>query len=313
MRCTKGQQDPFRRLSDSPDRPFDGGAMARALQQRATMSLAETIPARQSVRAYLPEPVDQALVQSLLLSAVQAPSAMNRQPWLFAVVQDRTLLERYSDAAKRQLLCTLSDDAEIQRLGSMLRDERFNIFYGAPTLIVIGSATRERFAEADCWLAAENLMLAANEAGLGSCCIGIAVDLLNTSDVKGELGMPASSVVVAPIVVGHPAALPPAVARAAPKVTAWLRQSTGNRVSESDQRARYAREHPAGYLASRPAPPVTERAGHPLVHDDPGFGAFGRRRLPDAEREFTLGSALPEQLVDRVAAAGQAKKGTPSA
>lgn len=172
----------------------------------------------------------------------------------------------------------------------------------------------ERFAEADCWLAAENLMLAASEAGLGSCCIGLAVDLLNTGDVKTELGMPASSVVVAAIVVGHPAALPPAVARSAPKVTTWLRSSHDHGASESDRRARYAREHPAGYLASRPPPPVTERVGHPLVHDDPGLGAFGRRCLPDAEREFTLGSALPEQLVNHVTPAVQGKKKrTPSA
>jgi hypothetical protein len=62
-------------------------------------------------------------------------------------------------------------------------------------------------------------------------------------------------------------------------------------------RERYAREHPAGYLASRKRPPVAERVGHPLVADDPGFGPFGERRLAEGEREFDLHSAAPVKRV----------------
>jgi len=61
------------------------------------------------------------------------------------------------------------------------------------------------FAAADCWLAAENLMLAACALGLGTCCIGSAVPALNSPAIKSELGIPADVEVVAPIIVGIPA------------------------------------------------------------------------------------------------------------
>lgn len=280
---------------------------ARSLRSWSSMDIADLILARRSVRSYSSQPIEDPLVESLLQSAVQAPSAMNAQPWLFAVVQDRALLKRYSDRAK-QLLTDRTADRGPAQLESMLREESFNIFYDAGTLITIGCAARERFSEADCWLAAENLMLAARSAGLGSCCIGFALDLLNTDEVKVELGMPAVGVIVAAIILGYPAALPPPVARAAPKVTAWLRNATASKHGAGlrNDAERYAREHPAGYLASRPAPPVTERVGHPLVRDDPGFGACGHRQLAEGPRELTLGTPLPEVLVNRRAPASDA-------
>ena len=53
-------------------------------------------------------------------------------------------------------------------------------------------------------LAAENLMLAAYAAGLGTCWIGVAQGFLNALDGKAMLGLPAAWVPVAPVIVGHP-------------------------------------------------------------------------------------------------------------
>lgn len=44
---------------------------------------------------------------------------------------------------------------------------------------------------ADCWLAAENLMLSACALGLGTCCIGSAIPALNSPEAKSELGISA--------------------------------------------------------------------------------------------------------------------------
>jgi hypothetical protein len=80
----------------------------------------------------------------------------------------------------------------------------FNIFYDANTLVLIcGKITAPSF-EADCWLAAENLMLAACAMGLGSCVIGSALAALNTPEVKLKLNIPENFIAVAPIVVGYP-------------------------------------------------------------------------------------------------------------
>lgn len=78
----------------------------------------------------------------------------------------------------------------------------FNIFHGANTLIVICAKQLGQFVVADCWLAAENLLLAAQSIGLGSCVMGSAVTALNLPKVKMELGIPDEYSVIAPIVVG---------------------------------------------------------------------------------------------------------------
>jgi Nitroreductase family len=56
----------------------------------------------------------------------------------------------------------------------ILNDPNFDIFYGAPALIVISTGTQIPWAVEDCALAAENLMLAARGMGLGTCWIGFA-------------------------------------------------------------------------------------------------------------------------------------------
>jgi nitroreductase len=66
-------------------------------------------------------------------------------------------------------------------------------------------------------------MLAATAKGLGSCCIGFAVRILNTPKVKRELGVPAGGAVVAPIIVGYARGATPGVPRKAPEILAWVK------------------------------------------------------------------------------------------
>jgi nitroreductase len=185
------------------------------------MNVLEAIRTRRAVRAYLPRVVDEATVRALLNAAVQAPSAINEQLWIFAVVQDTRQLARWSDRAKRMLLDQGSADPKTHRYNPRLVEPNFNVFYDSSTLVVIGSRQRGTYTDADCWLAAENLMLAACEAGLGSCPIGLSVPLLNSPDVKEELRFPPSAVAVAPIILGYPSAPAPAVPRAEPQILSW--------------------------------------------------------------------------------------------
>ena len=147
---------------------------------------------------------------------------MNAQPWLFAVVQDRARLHRYSERAKGMLLEARGHDAKLRHYDAQLRDPRFNIFYDAGTLVTIGEAPRSTYTDANCWLAAAAFMLAAYDAGLGTCPIGFAVPVLNAPDVKQELGYPSDAVVVAAIIVGYPDVTPPAVPRRDPRIVGWL-------------------------------------------------------------------------------------------
>ena len=187
------------------------------------MNLTEAIFARRAVRSFAPRKVDDEVIRKLLRAAVQAPSAMNRQPWLFSIVQDVAQLKRYSDRAKSLLLEQMAAEPKARHYADLLRNEAFNIFYDAGTLIVIGVDERGPYTDADCWLAAENLQLAACDLGLGTCCIGFAVPVLNTPEVKAELGLPPDGVAVAPLIVGHPSGVVPSVPRADPKIVGWKR------------------------------------------------------------------------------------------
>jgi nitroreductase len=184
---------------------------------------------RRAVRAYTPAQPHDDVIRDLLAAAVQAPTAMHAEPWGFAIVQDGAALKRWSDRAKAMLLEPAiavgwgsAARAAAQEHRALLADPAFNIFYDAGTLVVICRRVEGRFAEADCWLAAENLMLAATARGLGTCCIGFAVGVLNEPDVKRELGIPEEGAAVAPIILGTPRGEPAAVSRRAPQVLQWL-------------------------------------------------------------------------------------------
>jgi nitroreductase len=183
----------------------------------------EAIDARRSVRSYAPRKIDKATINQLLAAAVRAPTAMHEEPWVFAIVQDVALLKRLSDRAKGFFVQELHH-AKLHR-GSHALDTftqpDFNVFYNSSTLIVICADATGPFVVADCWLAAENLMLAACAMGLGTCVIGSAVSGINDPEMKAELGIPAGVTAVAPIIVGEPAGITPQSPRKEPRVLVW--------------------------------------------------------------------------------------------
>ena len=196
---------------------------------RETLSALDAIFVRRSVRAYTPQQLDESTVRGLLDAAVQAPTAMLEQAWTFVIVQDKRLLRKLSDRAKalwlEEATAAHGHHPRVAHLhGDIIKrlaDPHFNVFYEAPTLIVICGRRADRFVIGDCWLAAENLMLAACALGLGTCCIGGATAALNAADVKAELGIPADVTAVVPIVVGVPAGSADSVARRDPEILSW--------------------------------------------------------------------------------------------
>jgi len=182
------------------------------------MDLREAIYSRRAVREYTAEPVTDATIRQLIDAAVQAPSAVNQQPWSFIVVRDQALLDRISDAAKTHMLKTTPAGLVSHHFDEILHNPKFQIFYHAPVLIVIACVQPNPWAVEDCALAAENLMLAARAAGFGTCWIGFAQNWLATPEGKAALGIPATYLPVAPIIVGHPRSAPPPVPRKEPEI-----------------------------------------------------------------------------------------------
>lgn len=186
----------------------------------ATMSVMDAIYNRRAVRAYTAKAVERDTVKSLLEAAVHAPTAVHEEPWAFAVIQDRKTLQRLSDSAKK-LIPFLERDIHLPGEKTHHFTPPENVFYDAGTLIVIYGKPIGAFVVADCWLAAENLMLAACGMGLGTCVIGLAVAALNTPEWKSELKVPSEMTAYAPIIVGVPSGPTPATGRRKPEVLVW--------------------------------------------------------------------------------------------
>jgi hypothetical protein len=138
--------------------------MNAALQ--TDVGLTDAIFHRRAVRHYGAREVDAETVQKLLLAAVQAPSAMNQQPWVFAVFHGRKRLLDYSERAKRHLVSTFPTTFELHSRSELYEDSSYDLFHGASTLIVIYATAGRLNPNEDCCLAAENLMLAAYGMGL---------------------------------------------------------------------------------------------------------------------------------------------------
>ncbi|MEW6681964.1 MAG: nitroreductase family protein [Nitrospirota bacterium] len=182
----------------------------------------DAINQRRSVRAFLPQKLDRSTIRALLAAAVRAPTAMHGEPWAFAIVQDANVLKRLSDQSK-VLFAEEAHRLHLDHGGHALdifSRPDFNIFYDASTLIVICGLPIGPFVAADCWLAAQNLMLAASAMGLGTCVIGSALLALNTSGGKADAGIPSEFSAFASIIVGVPSGETPLTTRKEPQILA---------------------------------------------------------------------------------------------
>jgi nitroreductase len=186
------------------------------------MNVLEAIAARRSVRAYADKPVARETVEQLLAAAVQAPTAMNSQHFAFGVIRGRERLAEIGERARLALLAEFDRRGVTGGFRDRVADPSTSIFYGAGTLIVIYGPAGDDFAAINCSLAAENLMLAATEMGLGTCWIGMAMPLFNDPAFKAEIGVPEELTVVAPIIVGYPEGeMPAGPKKNPPKVLFW--------------------------------------------------------------------------------------------
>ena len=109
--------------------------------------------------------------------------------------------------------------ADMDRLRQMASGPDFELFHGAPALVVIYATSADGVP--DCFLAAQNLMLAAWTLGLGTCPIGLARPLFNRAEVKEELGVSRQWPCALPIAVGWPYGQTPPTSRRPAQIIAW--------------------------------------------------------------------------------------------
>lgn len=125
-----------------------------------------TIINRRSIRSFKPEQIRDSELNEIIETARYAPSAMNQQPWHFTVIQSKTLIDTLNRDAKEA-----GKNSGIELFVKRANDPAEHVFYNAPTLILVSGERKARSPVTDCAAAAENILLAAESLGIGSCWI----------------------------------------------------------------------------------------------------------------------------------------------
>ena len=94
-----------------------------------------------------------------------------------------------------------------KRYEAALRDPKFNVFYNAPSLVIICGDKHSQSLKVDCALAASYLMFSAAARGLGTCWVDLGSRIYDPKLLE-EIGLTDDLAIVAPIIIGYPEAIP---------------------------------------------------------------------------------------------------------
>lgn len=124
----------------------------------------EAIEARRSIRVYKDTPVEREKLQTIAECGVKAPSARNLQEWEVRIVDSK----EWIDACTADYLKAVEGT---DKASYMLTPGFKNIFRNA-TAVIFVAAPEGLFSGVNVGMLGENMMLAATELGLGTCCLG---------------------------------------------------------------------------------------------------------------------------------------------
>ena len=124
----------------------------------------ENMMTRRSVRKYLDTPVPAEVIDRIITAGLYAPTGRNMQSPIIVAVTDRELRDRLS------------------RMNAAVMGSDGDPFYGAPAVLVVLADRNCRTHVYDGSLVMGNLMLAAHDAGLGSCWIHRAREVFDTDE-----------------------------------------------------------------------------------------------------------------------------------
>ena len=129
------------------------------------------------------------------------------------------MLKKLSDENKKNLLDDFSrnPNALSTSYEAILKDDKFNVFYNAPSVIYVVGSKDVRSLDVDCALAVCYLMFSAAQRGLGTCWIGFGAHIQDPK-IKEEIGLPEDYQIIAPLVIGYPKAIPAPLERKEPQI-----------------------------------------------------------------------------------------------
>ncbi len=171
-----------------PLKEIDGQPFVPDYSEQYANYALEVIHNRKSVRHFTEQPVSKEQVETLLRAGMAAPTAANRQPWVFYVVTERATLDS---------------------LGEQLPYAK--MLFQAQTAIVVcgdmekaGNLADKDYWVQDCSAASENILLAAESIGLGAVWTASYPYDDRTKAVINTLNLPKNHVPLNVIPIGYP-------------------------------------------------------------------------------------------------------------
>lgn len=150
------------------------------------MDIRNAIFNRRSVRSFQDKPVDEKIIKALLEDAMAAPSACNKQPWEFYVIQNKQI----QDEIKSKIMYSK---------------------YNSPLMIIVCGNTSNSLTkdENDFWIqdasaAIENILLSALSFDLGTCWCGLYPIEKRKERVKKILNLEDNIIPLGIIHIGYP-------------------------------------------------------------------------------------------------------------
>lgn len=149
----------------------------------------KTILTRRSIRKYKEEQIKEEELQAILEAGKFAPCGLGQQSSYFTVIQNKEMLQKINKICKNAYIKSGNKNFE-----ALAKAEKFSAYHNAPTFIIVSGDQKSSAAYLNNGsVALENMLLAAESLGIGSCWIHSLIIVFPTQegqDLKKELGIP---------------------------------------------------------------------------------------------------------------------------
>jgi len=173
------------------------------------METLEAIISRRSTRSYKPDAVEPEKLQKIIDAGRHAPSGGNNQTCHFLIVQNKEVLNKLATLAENafaKMEVTPETYSSLKMSINLSKKGGYVFHYNAPVLIIVANQKNYGNNMADCAVAVENMLIAANALDLGSCWINQLHWLTEDAEILSylrELGLKENERVYASLVVGY--------------------------------------------------------------------------------------------------------------
>jgi nitroreductase len=163
-------------------------------------AVVDSILAHRSIRAFLPTPLADGVLETLVAAAQSAPTSSNQQAWSVVAVRDPARKARLAALSNDQrfitqaplFLCWIADLSRLERLGAAHGRRLEGLEFLESYMVALVDAA----------LAAQNAVVAAESLGLGTVYVGALRH--HPEKVAEELALPTNAFAVFGMSIGHP-------------------------------------------------------------------------------------------------------------